>query len=568
MGLGQVRKLFRRSRRQKLYLALMRGLGIERHYQEWIETWERYAPSESGPAPSLPMTIVVLGELAAADHGYWSGVDAADLSRQVIFAGARSQPGGVPGVVAEALRDAGADHLVFLHAADRLADIACHRLHAALAAAPDADLVYGDEDQADRGGQRFAPWFKPDFGPDLFLSQNGFGRAVWFRKSALRQVEVPDALDLDTAIYHLALRVILATGRDPLHCPGILVHVGGDPAATPRARVAYLKDPARRAAVEEFVARAPSLSGAQVEGPDALGFLRLRHALPEVRPLVSIVIPTRDRQDLLEQCIRGLDETTDYRNIEIIIVDNDSREPQTKAYFKSLGERSNVRILAAPGAFNYSRLINLGAAQAQGKLLMALNNDVSAIQADWLDELVGQALRPDVGLAGCLLLYPDRSVQHAGVVIGLSGVAGHIFANTGPGDAGYAGRIMVAQDLSAVTGACHIMRRDLFNRLGGLDEKHLAVAYNDIDFCLRVREAGLRVIYTPFAPLLHRHSASRGSDVRPERLASFTWERDYMRTRWARRIWDDPFFNPNLSLSGKKGRLATPPRPRLFGGGS
>jgi GT2 family glycosyltransferase len=295
-----------------------------------------------------------------------------------------------------------------------------------------------------------------------------------------------------------------------------------------------------------------------------LGILRLRHPVPESPPLVSIVIPTRDRKDLLEQCIRGLDHTTHYRNFEIIIVDNDSREPDTKAYFKALTARADIRIIAAPGAFNYSRLINLGALQARGELLMALNNDIEAIEPGWLDELVGQVLRPGVGLVGALLLYPDRSVQHAGVVIGLGGVAGHIFAKSEAGNPGYAVRIMVAQDMNAVTGACHIMRRDLFHRLGGFDEKHLAVAYNDIDFCLRVREAGLRVIYTPFAPLLHRHSASRGSDVRPERLSSFTWERDYMRMRWAHLMWDDPFFNPNLSLSGKKGRLATPPRWRRY----
>lgn len=561
MGLGGIKKLFRkRASRQALYLRLLRGLHIGTGYQEWIEHWERYAPAEAGPAPSLPVAIVVLGELSAADHAYWSGLDSADLRRQVIFVG-DAKPSAA---IAQALRDARAEHLIFLRAADRLAQIAFHRLKAALAAAPAAEIIFGDEDQIDKDDRRFAPWFKPDFGPDLFLSQNGFGRAVLFRAAGLRVVQLPDAADLDTAIYHLALRAIRASGSDPLHCPGILVHVAGDPAVTPKARVAYLTDPARRAAVAEFVAASPSLPGASVEGPDAAGFLRLRHPVPAAPPLVSVVIPTRDRKDLLEQCIHGLDHKTAYRDLEIIIVDNDSREPDTKAYFKALAARSDVRIVAAPGAFNYSRLINLGAAQARGDLLLALNNDIEAIEPGWLDELVSQVLRPDVGLVGALLLYPDRSVQHAGVVIGLGGVAGHIFAKSEAGHAGYASRIAVAQDLNAVTGACHMMRRELFARLGGLDETHLAVAYNDIDFCLRVREAGLRVIYTPFAPLLHRHSASRGSDVRPERLNSYTWERDYMRTRWPRLMWDDPFFNPNLSLSGKKGRLATPPRWRRY----
>ena len=223
-----------------------------------------------------------------------------------------------------------------------------------------------------------------------------------------------------------------------------------------------------------------------------------------------------------------------------------------------------MRVVPAHGPFNYPRLINLGASQARGEILLTLNNDIEAFEPGWLKEMVAQLLRPGVGLVGCLLLYPDRSVQHAGVIMGLSGVAGHMYAEAAPDDPGYAGRIQVTQDLSAVTGACQAMRRSLFERLGGLDERHLAVAYNDIDFCLRVREAGLRVIYTPHARLLHRHSASRGSDVRPERLASYTWEREYMRTRWSRIMFDDPFFNPNLSLSGKRGRLATAPRPRLF----
>jgi GT2 family glycosyltransferase len=301
--------------------------------------------------------------------------------------------------------------------------------------------------------------------------------------------------------------------------------------------------------VETFVARRASLAGTRVEGPDPHGFLRLRHPLPDPEPLVSIVIPTRDRKDLLEACINGLDRATSYRNKEIIILDNDSAEAETKAYFAALSQRSDVQVIPAPGPFNYPRLINLGASHARGELLMTLNNDIEAFEPDWLNEMVSQVSRPGVGLVGCLLLYPDRSVQHAGVIVGLSGVAGHMY---------------VTQDLSAVTGASQLMRRSLFEQLGGLDERHLAVAYNDIDFCLRVREAGLRVIYTPHARLLHHHSASRGSDVRVERLASFTWEREYMRSRWAHVVFDDPFFNPNLSLSGKRGRLATAPRPRIY----
>jgi GT2 family glycosyltransferase len=560
MSFGRFRKLFRREpTRRELYLQLARGLNIERDYQSWIDTWEDYGPTRSSTA-SLPLTVLLAG--SESDGGYWGRaareqgfhiVKTADFDKGWQF------KEGLAGTLESAR-----DYVAVLHAMDRLSKTALQRLSAAVTAAPDAPVVFGDEDQIDVSGRRFAPWFKPDFGDDLFLCQNGFGRAVFFKRTALQGLTLPSVAGLDEGIYAAALEVALASGRYPLHCPGVLVHVGGDPAVSPRTRVLHLSGSTRRPAVESFVARRASLAGARVEGPDPHGFLRLRHPMPDPQPLVSIVIPTRDRKDLLEACINSLDRATSYRNKEVIVLDNDSAEAETKAYFAALSQRPDIRIAPAPGPFNYPRLINLGASQARGEFLMTLNNDIEAFEPDWLNELVSQGSRPGVGLVGCLLLYPDHSVQHAGVIVGLSGVAGHMYADAAPDDPGYAGRARVTQDLSAVTGACQLMRRVLFEKLGGLDERHLAVAYNDIDFCLRVREAGLRVIYTPHARLLHHHSASRGSDIRVERLASFTWEREYMRARWAHVIFDDPFFNPNLSLSGKRGRLATAPRPRLF----
>ena len=560
MSFGRFRKLFRREpTRRELYLQLARGLNIERGYQSWIETWENYGPTQAAVG-SVPLTILLAG--SGSDDGYW-GRATREQGLHIVMIPDFSAGWGFNECLPDILQVA-RDYVAVLRPSDRLGKTALQRLSAAVAAEPDAPVIFGDEDQIDATGHRFAPWFKPDFGDDLFLCQNGFGRAVFFKKAALQGLTLPSAAGLDEGIYAAALEATMASGRDPLHCPGILVHVGGDPAVSPRARVLHLAGSTRRQLVEGFVARRASLAGAKVEGPDPHGFLRLHHPLPDPLPLVSIVIPTRDRKDLLEACINSLDRATGYRNKEIIVLDNDSAEPETKAYFAALSQRSDVRIVPAPGPFNYPRLVNLGASQARGEFLMTLNNDIEAFEPDWLSELVSQASRPGVGLVGCLLLYPDHSVQHAGVIVGLSGVAGHMYADASPDDPGHAGRIRVTQDLSAVTGACQLMRRALFERLGGLDERHLAVAYNDIDFCLRVREAGLRVIYTPHARLLHHHSASRGSDVRVERLASFTWEREYMRTRWAHVIFDDPFFNPNLSLSGKRGRLATAPRTRIF----
>ena len=562
MGFGRFRKLFRREpTRRELYLQLARGLNIERDYQTWIESWEDYGPTLASTA-SLPLTILVAGAGSKGDDTYWSRVER-EQGLHIVATSGFSTGWGSGESLADILGTA-RDYIAILHPSDRLARSGLQRLSTAVAAAPDAPVIFGDEDQIDATGRRFAPWFKPDFGDDLFLCQNGLGRAVFFKKATLQSLTLPSAAGLDEAIYGAALEATLASSRDPLHCPGILVHVGGGSVVSSRTRVLQLAGSTRRPVVESFVARRESLAGTRVEGPDSHGFLRLRHPLPDPLPLVSIVIPTRDRKDLLEACINSLHRATSYRNKEVIILDNDSVEPQTKAYFASLAQRPDVRIVPAPGPFNYSRLVNLGASHARGEFLMTLNNDIEAFEPDWLHELVCQASRPGVGLVGCLLLYPDRSVQHAGVIVGLSGVAGHMYADAAPDDPGYAGRIYVTQDLSAVTGACQVMRRALFERLGGLDERHLAVAYNDIDFCLRVREAGLRVIYTPHARLLHHHSASRGSDIRVDRLASFTWEREYMRTRWADVIFDDPFFNPNLSLSGKRGRLATAPRTRIF----
>lgn len=563
MAFGLFRRLFQREpTRQELYLQLQRGLNIERDYQAWIDTWERYGPATLLSRPPLPLMLVLIGAPSAADKDHWTGAAARAGIQQVTWL--------VDAIDARRMLESPADvsgrnfeYAVFLEARDRWSDLAAACLAPAMATG--ARVIYGDEDQIDAGGRRFAPWFKPDFGIDLFIGQNGFGRPVFFHRSAFGLAALADdATDLDSLIYAAALAAV-AVGAEPLHCPGILVHVAGDPAQTPKARVIYLSGTNRLGAVGALIDRHPSLKGAMVEPSGAHDFLRLRHPLPDPPPLVSIVIPTRDRRDLLEACIKSLDTVTNYPNKEIVVIDNDSREPATKDYFASLAGRADVRVLPAPGPFNYSRLINLGAAAARGEILVTLNNDIEAIDADWLSEMVAQVSRAGVGVAGCLLLYPDRTVQHAGVIVGLSGVAGHMYADAAPDDAGYAGRIVVTQDLSAVTGACHVMRKATFEQLGGLDEAHLAVAYNDIDFCLRVRAAGQRVIYTPQARLLHHHSASRGSDIRPERLAGYTWEREYMRARWSTLIFDDPFHNPNLSLSGKRGRLATAPRVRRFG---
>jgi GT2 family glycosyltransferase len=549
--LERIRQLFRSERDDtQAQLRQMRGLRFNEDYQSWIMHWENRDAGLASRPVTVSLSVLLMGESCNADDQYWDDAAARANGRLTV-------------VQASSPTNATGDYAIFLRPADRLSEFVLQRLDAAREDGQSRSLIFGDEDQIDLAGQRFAPWFKPDYGDDLFLSQNGFGRAVFFPRRVFETLAVEER-DLDTSVYQLALDTILATDRHPVHCPGVLVHVSGDPTITPQARCVHLPAESRRSAVERFMARRPNLAGSRAAVVEDNNVLRLLHPLPLTLPTVSIVIPTRDRKDLLASCIHSLDKSTAYGNKEIIVIDNDSREPETKAYLDEIASRSDVQVIASPGPFNYSRLINLGASRARGELLMCLNNDIEAFEPDWLSEMVAQALRPDVGVVGCLLLYPDRSIQHAGVVIGLGGVAGHVFGKAPAGASGYAGRIAVAQDLSAVTGACHVMRREVFEELSGLDAPHLAVAYNDIDFCLRVRRAGLRVIYTPYARLLHHHSATRGSDVREDRLPSYMWEREYMRTKWPELTNDDPFFNPNLSLYDKRGRLATPPRLRLF----
>jgi GT2 family glycosyltransferase len=240
-------------------------------------------------------------------------------------------------------------------------------------------------------------------------------------------------------------------------------------------------------------------------------------------------------------------------------VDNDSREPKTQAYLSGLAADPRVRVLPFPGDFNYSAINNFGVSQCIGEVVGLLNNDLRVFEPGWLHEMVSHAVRPDVGAVGAMLYYPDDSVQHAGVVLGIGSVASHLFKRHKPDSTGYHCRMALAQDLSAVTAACLLTRRDVWDKVGGLDES-LAVAYNDVDFCLRIREAGYRVIWTPFACLYHLESASRGAEDDPGKRARFESEKARMRKRWGNRLSNDPFYSPNLSLTSVDCRPAFPPR--------
>jgi GT2 family glycosyltransferase len=366
--------------------------------------------------------------------------------------------------------------------------------------------------------------------------------------------------------YDLALRVIDATSPARIrHIPAVLYHWRQQTSSFSKAKIDTCVDAARRA-VADHLARTGEAATASIRpAPHIPTWTRIQYRLPDPAPLVSVIIPTRDQPDLLTACIDGL-RRTDYANMELIIADNDSADARTHALFRQLqADRSfSTRILPCPGPFNFSAMNNAAAALANGELLALLNNDIDITQPDWLTEMASQALRPGIGAVGARLLFPDNTVQHAGVVLGVGsfdngpGVAGHYSLADSARSFGYFGANVLVHEVSAVTAACMVLRKSVWHSVNGFDAENLPVAFNDVDFCLRLRARGLRILYTPHAELLHHESASRGDDLAPEHRARFHRECQYMRDRWGTTLDSDPFYNPNFSRLDGMFRLAGP----------
>jgi GT2 family glycosyltransferase len=298
---------------------------------------------------------------------------------------------------------------------------------------------------------------------------------------------------------------------------------------------------------------------AKVEPREFEIYQRVRYPLPEAHPLVSIIIPSRDQAALLEKCVDSILHKSDYSNFEIIILENNSVEAQTDELYRRLRKDRRIQIVESGGEFNFSHLINLGASRARGSIFLLLNNDVEIMNADCLSELVSQVSRPEIGIAGARLWYPNGTLQHGGVILGVGGVASHI-DGIRRHEPGYFARQHLAQDFCAVTAACLMVRRKVFEKLGGFDETHLPVTFNDVDFCLRARELGWRIIYSPYAELIHHESISRGIEDTTEKQRRFFKESELLLSRWRALIENDPAYNPNLSLAEKRFELAFPPR--------
>jgi GT2 family glycosyltransferase len=400
---------------------------------------------------------------------------------------------------------------------------------------PDLDFIYTDEDKLTLEGRRVEPFFKPDWSPDLLLSMNYIAHFAVVRRSLVQEIGGFTEGVEGSQDYDLFLRISEKTGRighvaKPLYSwrkiPG---SAAGDIQAKPFAHEAG------RQVLQDHLHRL-GIAGKVVDGLVSPLRYCVRYKITG-QPLISIIIPIRDRVELLKRCLESIEEKTTYRHFEIVVLDNQSEEPATLTYLAGVPHT----VVPIPGPFNYSYLNNVGAAHARGEFLLFLNNDTEVITDEWLTAMLEHAQRPRVGAVGAKLLYPNGTIQHAGVVLGHGGVAGHAFWYL-PGDSsGYNDSAQVVRNYSAVTAACMMMRQSVFADVGGFDE-NIKVAFNDIDLCLRVREKGYLVIYTPHAVLYHMESATRKA-LHP---AS---DEMYVRTRWGRVIQaGDPYYNPHLSL--------------------
>jgi GT2 family glycosyltransferase len=424
---------------------------------------------------------------------------------------------------------------------------------------PHVRLIYSDEDKITKKGIRISPYFKPDWNLALLRSHNlithlGVYHADTVKEIGGFRVGLEGAQD-----YDLALRLIeKLTPEQIFHIPKILYHWRIHPQSTAdisaNAKPYAMLNGER--ALNEHLQRVGTKARAELIGH---GY-RVHYELPLPRPRATLIILTRDKRDLLKRCIESILQKTEYSNYEILVVDNSSKELETFDYFADLEGRQVARIIRDDGDFNFSRLNNLGVRSATGEILVLMNNDLEVIDNCWLAEMVSLAIQPEAGAVGAKLLYPDGRIQHGGVILGIGGWAGHAHKGFPRRSLGYAGRLSLVSEFSAVTGACLALRKELFEKVGGFDEVELAVACNDVDLCLRLRKMGYRNVWTPNAKLYHHESASRGYEDTPDKKARFEAEKAVMMRRWGKQLQVDPAYNPNLTLDTEDFGLAWPPR--------
>lgn len=430
---------------------------------------------------------------------------------------------------------------------DLLAPNALYEIVKILQDHPQADALYTDEDKVTTElDEHFQPHLKSDFNLDLLRSNNYICHFFVVRKSIVEKAggfrkEFDGAQD-----YDFIFRCTENAG-EVLHVPEILYHWRTHKASTadnPASKM-YAFEAGKRA-IEAHLERTGTKG--EVSHTQDLGFYRVKYPV-QGKPLVSVIIPNKDEKETLQTCLEMLEKNTGYQNFEIIIVENNSTTDEIFRYYKELSGNRKIHLLRWGKEFNYSAINNFAVAHAKGEYLLFLNNDVKSINSDWLEEMLGVCQRPEVGGVGAKLIYPDNTIQHAGCVIGMGGIAGHMFVDMPADRTGYLHKASLLQDMSAVTAACLLMKKEVFEQAGGFTEE-LAVAFNDVDLCLKVRKNGYLIVYDPYVKLYHMESKTRGAEDSKEKVRRFQTEIEYMRCHWIDILKNgDPCYNKNLSLT-------------------
>jgi GT2 family glycosyltransferase len=474
-------------------------------------------------------------------------------------------PGGYPdliGLYNMALLKAAGQFVIAVPADAILADHALFELADAASSNPELELIFTDEDIIDPTGHRSDPYFKTSWDPDLMLGRDAVGTLAAFRTATvqrlggLRMAGGATASSLDILQYDLALRF----GADVLpsrihHVPSVLCH-----RAPVNNRSTIWDSDAARTVVRRHLSEIGESDIIVEPTPLAPVFNRLIRPVPVPAPLATIIVPTRDKSDLLVRCIDGILSRTNYPAIELLIVDNDSQEPQTLALFDEIQRDERVRILKQAGPFNYAALNNAAAKIANGDILVLLNNDTEVIGPDWLAELVSHAIRPEIGAVGAKLLYGDGRVQHCGISLGPGWGLMHSLRLSERGDPGPGAELALVRSVSAVTAACLAIRKSVFFEVGGLDAENFAIAFNDVDLCLRLTDRGYRIICTPVAELFHLESLSRGYDNTVEKQLEARLQAQAFCNIWEPQLDADPYYNANVIFRWDSAEYAAPPR--------
>ena len=449
----------------------------------------------------------------------------------------------------KAIEMATGDFIGFLDHDDLLSQDALYEVVKAINEEKNVDFIYTDEDKIDENKERFEPYFKPDFSPETLECNNYITHFVVVKKALLKEVGMLNSKFNGAQDFDFVLRAT-EKAENIVHIPKVLYHWRVHRGST--ANVADAKPYAFEAGikvVEEHLKRMNKAGDVQ-NGQDIPGIYRINYKVIG-NPKVSILIPNRDNVKLLKEAVSSILELTSYLNYEIVIIENGSTDKETFKYYDLIKDKTNVKILKFDedtDEFNYSKLINLGVKNVDGEFVLQLNNDIKIISKDWLDIMVGYSQQKEIGAVGGRLYYEDKTIQHAGIIVGLSGIAGNMLVNLPYGERAYFGRESATRNVAAVTGACLLCRRELYEEVGYMDEELFKVAFNDVDFCLKLMEKGYRNVYVPYVELYHYESKTRGYEYSKEKEERFNRESDNFKSKWKEILEKgDPYYNINFT---------------------